>query len=68
MSALPDIKVGTVGYDMQHLGPQSAENFANLHQVNSPSEMSDFPTDTNRGATATNFGSRKKHGGGQPSQ
>jgi len=25
--------------------------------------MSDFPTDTNRVGTATNFGSRKKHGG-----
>lgn len=68
MSALPDIKVGTVGYDMQ--GPQSAENFAHLQQVNSPSEMSDFPTDTYRGGAPTNYGqqSRKKHGAGQPTQ
>jgi hypothetical protein len=59
MSALPDIKVGTIGYD--NPGPQSSENFTHLHQVNSPSEMSDLPTDNNR---LTAHQSRKKHGGG----
>lgn len=62
MNALPDIKVGTVGYDNTGYGLQSHEH---LNQVNSPSDMSDFPADTNR---QTNYGhSRKRHGAGQPS-
>jgi hypothetical protein len=67
MNALPDIKVGTVGYENTGYtnGLQSHENLTHYNQVNSPSEMSDFPTDTNR---PTTYGqSRKRHGAGQPS-